>query len=197
MTAYFCQFSTFQKIKRTENPTIDIGPDNGNNKPAHLGILQDTHLTCSPRYIARSSEAAFITCNGVFIVIWVVIICKSNINFFIATNIMDIKDFARQVKAKRGELDTLRCAGIAVISRTVWRKIIFRTISAKGGFVLNGGLHPWKPARRLASGNSVRRTQTTAHCCPGVRNHLFRSIKYSPGITGCVSQNDVKYAPVT
>lgn len=53
---------------------------------------------------------------------------------------MDIKDFARLVKAKRGELDTLMRRNMPVIAGRM-AKDHFQDNFRKGGFV-NGGLHP-------------------------------------------------------
>ncbi len=105
---------------------------------------------------------------------------------------MDIKDFARQVKAKRGELDTLMRRNLPVIAGRM-AKDHFQDNFRKGGFV-NGGLHPWKPARRLASGNPS--ADSNYSTLLSGRNHLFRSIKYSPGDYRVRVANDVKYAPL-
>lgn len=63
----------------------------------------------------------------------------------------------------------------------------------QGGFV-NGGLHPWPPAKRLSSGapgaDSQYRTLMSA------RNHLFSSIGYTPGMAKVTIFNDVVYAAI-
>lgn len=105
---------------------------------------------------------------------------------------MDIKDFARLVKAKRAELDTLMRRNMPVIAGRM-AKDHFQDNFRKGGFV-NGGLHPWKPAKRLASGD------TGAAANYGTllsgRNHLFSSIKYMPGDYRVRVANEVRYAPL-
>lgn len=63
----------------------------------------------------------------------------------------------------------------------------------QGGFV-NGGLHPWPPAKRLSSGgpgaDSRYRTLMSS------RNHLYNAIGYTPGMAEVTIFNDAIYAPV-
>ena len=105
---------------------------------------------------------------------------------------MDIKDFARLVKAKRGELDTLMRRNMPVIAGRM-AKDHFQDNFRKGGFV-NGGLHPWKPARRLSPGNPA--AASNYGTLLSGRNHLFSSIKYMPGDYRVRVANDVRYAPL-
>ena len=63
----------------------------------------------------------------------------------------------------------------------------------QGGFV-NGGLHPWPPAKRLSSGapGADARYRTLMSS----RNHLFNSFGYTPGMAEVTIFNDVIYAPI-
>lgn len=63
----------------------------------------------------------------------------------------------------------------------------------QGGFV-NGGLHPWPPAKRLSSGESGADSQYKT--LMSSRNHLFSSINYTPGIAKVTIFNDVVYAAI-
>lgn len=105
---------------------------------------------------------------------------------------MDIKDFAKLIKAKRGELDTLMRRNMPVIAGRM-AKDHFQDNFRKGGFV-NGGLHPWKPAKRLSSGDPG--AASNYGTLLSGRNHLFSSIKYMPGDYRVRVANDVRYAPL-
>lgn len=63
----------------------------------------------------------------------------------------------------------------------------------QGGFV-DGGLHPWPPAKRLSSGapgaDSQYRTLMSS------RNHLYSAINYTPGMARVTVFNDVAYAVI-
>ena len=63
----------------------------------------------------------------------------------------------------------------------------------QGGLV-NGGLHPWPPAKRLSSGESGADSQYKT--LMSSRNHLFSSINYTPGIAKVTIFNDVVYAAI-
>lgn len=63
----------------------------------------------------------------------------------------------------------------------------------QGGFV-NGGLHPWTPAKRLSSGG--RGADYHYPTLLSSRKHLFSSIGYTPGYAKVTVFNDVIYAPV-
>lgn len=63
----------------------------------------------------------------------------------------------------------------------------------KGGFV-NGGLHKWPPAKRIASGDTSAAAQHGTLLSS--RNHLFSSIGYRPGTAQVTVFNDVFYADI-
>ena len=120
----------------------------------------------------------------------VVIICKSNIIFY-CNNIMDIKDFARQVKAKRGELDTLMRRNLPVIAGRM-AKDHFQDNFRKGGFV-NNGLEKWKPTRRqgVAAGAAGKYGPLLSS-----RDNLYRSLVYRPSVRKVTISTPVSYAAV-
>lgn len=105
---------------------------------------------------------------------------------------MDIKDFAKLIKTKRSELDTLMRRNMPVIAGRM-AKDHFQDNFRRSGFV-NGGLHPWKPAKRLSSGE-LGAASNYGTLFSG-RNHLFSSIKYMPGDFRVRVANDVSYAPL-
>ena len=63
----------------------------------------------------------------------------------------------------------------------------------KGGFV-NGGIHPWPPAKRLSSGGTGADAQYRT--LMSSRNHLYSSINYTPGVAKVTIFNYVVYAPI-
>ena len=63
----------------------------------------------------------------------------------------------------------------------------------KGGFV-NNGLQKWKPAKRLLSGKSG--ADNKYRTLMSGREHLFREIRYVPGVARVVVQNKAPYAAV-
>ena len=63
----------------------------------------------------------------------------------------------------------------------------------KGGFV-NGGIHPWPPAKRLSSGGAGADSQYRT--LMSSRNHLYSSINYTPGTAEVTIFNDVVYASI-
>lgn len=105
---------------------------------------------------------------------------------------MDIKDFARLIKDKRRELDTLMRIKMPVIAGRM-AKDHFQENFRKGGFV-NGGLHPWQGARRLSSGGTGAASKYGTLLSG--RNHLFNSIIYVPGEYRVRVANEVAYAPL-
>lgn len=105
---------------------------------------------------------------------------------------MDIKDFARQVERKRKELDGMMRRRMPVIAGRM-AKDHFQDNFRKGGFV-NGGLHPWPKAKRLASGGTDAASQYGTLLSG--RNHLFNSIKYIPSDYRVKVASEVVYAPV-
>lgn len=63
----------------------------------------------------------------------------------------------------------------------------------QGGFV-NGGLHPWPPAKRLSSGG--KGADSKYGTLMSSRNHLFSAIGYTPGVARVTIFNDVVYAEI-
>lgn len=62
----------------------------------------------------------------------------------------------------------------------------------KGGFV-DGGLHKWKPAKRIGKAKGAAGNYSTLL---SDRNHLYDSIEYVPGDAEVHIQNKVPYAAV-
>ena len=89
---------------------------------------------------------------------------------------MDIKDFARQMKARQRELDKLLRRTLPVKAGRM-AKDHFQEGFRRGGFI-NGGLQPWPVTRRQLSGSKA----ASANYGPLLsrRNHLFSSIYYTP-----------------
>lgn len=104
---------------------------------------------------------------------------------------MDIKDFSALLKAKQKELDTLMRRELPVkVGRMA--KDHYQDNFRKGGFV-NGGQRRWPVTKRQRSGSK----SAAAGYGPLLsrRNHLFSSVKYTPGDYRVRVANDVKYAP--
>lgn len=105
---------------------------------------------------------------------------------------MDIKDFSALLKAKKKELDTLMRRKLPVkVGRMA--KDHYQENFRKGGFV-NGGLKRWPQTKRQSSGSK----SAAAGYSPLLsrRNHLFSSVKYTPGDYRVRVANDVEYAPL-
>lgn len=105
---------------------------------------------------------------------------------------MDIKDFSTLLKAKQKELDTLMRRKLPVkVGRMA--KDHYQENFRKGGFV-NGGLKRWPQTKRQQSGGK----SAAAGYGPLLsrRNHLFSSVKYTPGDYRVRVANDVEYAPL-
>lgn len=105
---------------------------------------------------------------------------------------MDIKDFSASLKAKQKELDTLMRRKLPVkVGRMA--KDHYQDNFRKGGFVY-GGLQRWPVTKRQQSGSK----SAAAGYGPLLsrRNHLFSSVKYTPGDYRVRVANDVKYAPL-
>lgn len=104
---------------------------------------------------------------------------------------MDIKDFSASLKAKQKELDTLMRRKLPVKMGRM-AKDHYQDNFRKGGFV-NGGLQRWPVTKRQQSGSK----SAAAGYGPLLsrRNHLFSSVKYTPGDYRVRVANDVKYAP--
>lgn len=105
---------------------------------------------------------------------------------------MDIKEFSKQIKAKRKELDELMKRKMPVLAGRMAQDH-YQDNFRQGGFV-NGGLHPWKKAKRLSSGGKDAASQYGTLLSS--RDHLFSSIKYVPGDYRVKVSNDLIYAPV-
>lgn len=104
---------------------------------------------------------------------------------------MDIKDFSALLKAKQKELDTLMRRELPVkVGRMA--KDHYQDNFRKGGFV-NGGLRRWPVTKRQRSDSK----SAAAGYGPLLsrRNHLFSSVKYTPGDYRVRVANDVEYAP--
>lgn len=105
---------------------------------------------------------------------------------------MQIKDFAKLVEQKRKELDEMMRRRMPVIAGRL-AKDHFQDNFRRGGFV-NGGLHPWPKAQRLASGGTDAASQYGTLLSG--RNHLFNSIKYMPSDYRVKVVNELSYAPL-
>ena len=105
---------------------------------------------------------------------------------------MDIKDFSASLKAKQKELDTFMRRELPIkVGRIA--KDHYQDNFRKGGFV-NGGLKRWPQTKRQSSGSK----SAAAGYSPLLsrRNHLFSSVKYTPGDYRVRVANDVEYAPL-
>ena len=123
--------------------------------------------------------------------IWVTVASKSTGNYS-NYQIMDIKDFSASLKAKQKELDTLMRRKLPVkVGRMA--KDHYQDNFRKGGFV-NGGLQRWPQTKRQSSGSK----SAAAGYGPLLsrRNHLFKSVKYTPSDYRVKVANDVEYAPL-
>lgn len=105
---------------------------------------------------------------------------------------MDLKDFAKLTAQKRKKLDAMMRRRMPVIAGRL-AKDHFQDNFRRGGFV-NGGLHPWPKARRLASGGTDAASQYGTLLSG--RNHLFNSIKYMPSDYRVKVVNELSYAPL-
>ena len=105
---------------------------------------------------------------------------------------MDIKDFSASLKAKKKELDTLVRRELPIkVGRMA--KDHYQENFRKGGFV-NEGLKRWPQTKRQSTGSK----SAAAGYSPLLsrRNHLFSSVKYTPGDYRVRVANDVEYAPL-
>lgn len=123
--------------------------------------------------------------------IWVTVASKSTGNYS-NYQIMGIKDFSALLKAKQKELDTLMRRELPVkVGRMA--KDHYQENFRKGGFV-NGGLRRWPVTKRQRSGS--RSAAAGYGPLLSRRNHLFSSVKYTPGDYRVRVANDVEYAPL-
>lgn len=96
------------------------------------------------------------------------------------------------IQRMKKEIETLIARKLPVAAGK-YAKQHFQDNFRQGGFV-NGGLHPWPPAKRLSSGESGADSQYKT--LMSSRNHLFSSINYTPGIAKVTIFNDVVYAAI-
>lgn len=104
---------------------------------------------------------------------------------------MDIKEFAEQLKKKKGELVDLFERKMPVFVGRI-AKDHYQENFRKGGFV-NDGLDKWQPSQRLSSGG-VSAGDNYGTLLSG-RNHLFSSINYTPQNGRVRVYNDAPHAP--
>lgn len=105
---------------------------------------------------------------------------------------MDIKDFLGQMKSHRSQIDTLMRRRLPVIVGRM-AKDHYQENFRLSAFV-DGGQHPWPVTKRQQSGGK----SAADNYAPLLsrRNHLFSSVKYTPGDYRVTVANDVLYAPV-
>lgn len=96
------------------------------------------------------------------------------------------------IQRMKKEIEQLISRKLPVVAGK-YAKQHFQDNFRQGGFV-NGGLHPWPPAKRLSSGESGADSQYKT--LMSSRNHLFSSINYTPGIAKVTIFNDVVYAAI-
>ena len=106
--------------------------------------------------------------------------------------IMDDKNFIRQLETHQKELTQLIHRRLPILIGRM-AKDHFQNNFRLHGF-LNNGLTPWTPTHRQQSGDS----STASQYAPllSSRNHLFASIKYTPGDATVSIANDLLYAPL-
>ncbi len=103
---------------------------------------------------------------------------------------MDIKEFARQIKEKKKELDILFQKKMPVHAGRI-AKEHYQDNFRKSGYV-NGGLKPWQKAKRLSSGS--RSADANYGTLLSSRNNLFSSIRYVPSDGRVTVSNTAPYA---
>ena len=105
---------------------------------------------------------------------------------------MNDKDFIRQLEEHQREIVRLVRRRLPIIVGRM-AKDHFQNNFRLQGF-LNNGLKPWQETRRQQSGGKSAASQygpLLSRC-----NHLFASIKYTPGDARVSIANDVLYAPI-
>ena len=100
--------------------------------------------------------------------------------------------FKHDIERITREFETLISRRLPVAAGKI-AKQHFQDNFRQGGFV-DGGLHPWPPARRLSSGmqGAAARYRTLMSS----RQHLFSAIGYTPGMAKVTVFNDVVYASI-
>lgn len=96
------------------------------------------------------------------------------------------------IQRMKKEIEQLISRKLPVVAGK-YAKQHFQDNFRQGGYI-NGGLHPWPPAKRLSSGESGADSQYKT--LMSSRNHLFSSINYTPGIAKVTIFNDVVYAAI-
>ena len=105
---------------------------------------------------------------------------------------MNEKNFIRQLEAHQRELNRLIHRRLPVLIGRM-AKDHFQNNFRLHGFI-NNGLTPWRETRRQQSGGKGAASQYGPLLSS--RNHLFASIKYTPGDARVVVANDLLYAPI-
>lgn len=105
---------------------------------------------------------------------------------------MTIKEFHDLVvKSESEKSDFVRRRCPVIIGN--FAKNFFTANFHKGGFV-DGGLHPWKPSKRLSAGSKGATSNEPTLC--SLRNHLMSSIYFIPGDACVKIGNNVPYAAI-
>ncbi len=104
---------------------------------------------------------------------------------------MTPQQFSRLLKANQEAVKRL-ISRVLPVKAGRMAKDHFSENFKKGGFV-DGGLHPWKPSKRIGKAKGAAGQYKTLL---SGRNHLYSSIKYTPGNAKVTLTNDVPYAKV-
>lgn len=105
---------------------------------------------------------------------------------------MDAKNFIELLKSRHREFGELVQRNLPVIAGRM-AKDHFQDNFRRGGFVDNS-LEPWKPAKRLSSPDSGAASKYGTLLSG--RNHLFSSIRYTPGAGRVIISASAKYAAI-
>jgi len=105
---------------------------------------------------------------------------------------MKVEEFARQIEAKKRQIDQLRKRKLPVLIGRM-AKDHYQENFRRSGFV-NGGLHQWPTTRRQRQGGK----SAAANYGPllSARKHLVSSIQYTPSDYRVVVFNNVPYAAI-
>lgn len=112
--------------------------------------------------------------------------------FILNSKHMDDKNFISQLKSHQRELHQLMHRRLPVLIGRM-AKDHFQNNFRLQGF-LNNGLARWQETRRQQSGGKGAASQYGPLLSS--RNHLFASIKYTPGDAAVTIANDLLYAPL-
>lgn len=96
------------------------------------------------------------------------------------------------IQRMKKEIEQLISRKLPVVAGK-YAKQHFQDNFRQGGYI-NGGLHPWPPAKRLSSNTPGADSQYKT--LMSSRNHLFSSISYTPRIAKVTIFNDVVYAAI-